>query len=74
MDAGMIRTEPQQRCLVCGDVEIVRPDGRGFPPDIAKRRLIKRCRESGHTCQPKYTAGFTLPSAPHWMEGMKNER
>lgn len=50
-------SEPQQRCEVCGDVEVVRPDGRGFPPDIAKRKLAKRCKAKGHTCQPTYTAG-----------------
>lgn len=50
-------SEPTQTCQVCGDVEVVRPDGRGFPPDIAKRRLAKRCREAGHKCEPKYLAG-----------------
>jgi len=28
--------QPLQRCEVCGDIEIVKPDGRGFPPDIAR--------------------------------------
>lgn len=51
-------SEPVQRCLVCGDYEIVHPDGRGFPPDIAKRKLAKRCKVNGHVCEPKYTAGF----------------
>lgn len=55
---------PQQECLLCGRVEIVRPDGRGFPPDIAKRRLIKRCRAEGCECQPKYTAGLIFSPAP----------
>jgi hypothetical protein len=50
--------EPTQTCQACGDVEVVRPDGRGFPPDIAKRRLAKRCKANGHTCDPKYRAGF----------------
>lgn len=34
-------------------------DGRGFPPDIAKRRLAKRCKEAGHTCKAQYLAGFS---------------
>lgn len=53
-------TEPNQRCEECGRVEIVTPDGRGFPPDIAKRRLAKRCRKSGHVSCPVYTAGVGL--------------
>jgi hypothetical protein len=53
-------TSPQQKCLECGDIEIVRPDGRGFPPDIAKRKLAKRCKEKGHDCRPQYTAGATI--------------
>lgn len=51
-------SEPTQTCQVCGDVEYVVPDGRGFPPDIAKRRLAKRCKENGHTCIPQYQAGI----------------
>lgn len=61
---------PAQHCLVCGDVEVVRPDGRGFPPDIAKRRLAKRCKTAGHTCEPEYTAGVIVGPAPR---GMTNE-
>ena len=52
---------PCQTCYVCGDYEIVRPDGRGFPPDIAKRRLAKRCKANGHKSEPIYTAGFYFP-------------
>ena len=51
-------SEPTQTCRVCGDVEVVRMDGRGFPPDIAKRKLAKRCREAGHRCDPQYLAGL----------------
>lgn len=51
-------SEPIQRCQTCGDYEIVRQDGRGFPPDIAKRRLAKRCKAAGHECDAKYTPGF----------------
>lgn len=53
-------SEPTQTCQVCGDFEVVHPDGRGFPPDIAKRRLITRCRAAGHICVPKYRAGMSV--------------
>lgn len=57
-------SEPTQTCRTCGDFEVVRPDGRGFPPDIAKRKLAKRCQAKGHKCDPTYTAGmaFGLPA------------
>jgi hypothetical protein len=48
---------PTQTCQACGRVEPVRQDGRGFPPDIAKRRLRKRCKEAGCACDPQYRAG-----------------
>lgn len=51
-------SEPTQTCQTCGDVEVVRPDGRGFPPDIAKRKLANRCKAAGHVCNPQYRAGF----------------
>ena len=51
---------PTQTCQVCGRTEAVRPDGRGFPPDIAKRRLQKRCKEAGCPCKPTYRAGFAF--------------
>jgi hypothetical protein len=53
-------TEPQQKCENCGRVEIVKADGRGFPPDIAKRKLAKRCAKAGHPSQPIYTAGMAI--------------
>lgn len=53
-------SEPTQTCTTCGDVESVRPDGRGFPPDIAKQRLAKRCQESGHLSTPAYRAGVRV--------------
>ena len=54
--------EPTQRCMVCGAVEVVRQmgNGRAFPPDVAKKRLIKRCAAEGHVCEPRYRAGFML--------------
>lgn len=51
---------PVQTCQVCGDSEQVVPDGRGFPPDIAKRRLVKRCKAAGHKCEPRYEAGLVI--------------
>ena len=56
----MVNYQPNYRCETCGDVEIVRPDGRGFPPDIAKRKLVKRCRKKGCACRPVYTAGIEI--------------
>lgn len=51
-------SHPIQQCMTCGAVEHVTPVSRGFPPDIAKRRLAKRCEAAGHTCDPRYTAGL----------------
>lgn len=53
-------SNPTQTCTTCGAVEIVRADGRGFPPDIAKRRLAKRCKAAGHDCTPRYLAGLIV--------------
>jgi hypothetical protein len=54
----MNSSEPTQTCTLCGDVVVVKHDGRGFPPDIAKRRLIKRCQVRGCASQPVYRAGL----------------
>lgn len=59
-----MNTQPTQTCQVCGDVEVVRPDGRGFPPDIAKRRLARRCKMKGHESEPRYLAGTTFSTRP----------
>lgn len=56
----VMSTGPIQTCMICGNVEAVRPDGRGFPPDIAKRRLKKRCKAVGCPCDPQYRAGLSL--------------
>ena len=61
-------TEPTQTCTTCGAVEIVRPDGRGFPPDIAKRKLAKRCKAAGHTSTPRYLAGLG-----EWKRNFENK-
>jgi len=52
-------SEPTQTCTICGTIEIVKPDGRGFPPDIARRKLAKRCKAAGHECAPKYMVGIS---------------
>lgn len=52
-------TEPVQTCQLCGRVETVTPDGRGFPPDIAKRRLRKRCNANACPSKPTYRAGVS---------------
>lgn len=53
-------SEPTQTCTICGDVEVVKHDGRGFPPNIALRRLAKRCKAKGHVCKAQYRAGVRL--------------
>ena len=50
--------EPRYTCGLCGYHVVVRQDGRGFPPDIAKRRLRKNCAERDCQCSPRYTAGI----------------
>jgi len=50
---------PTQTCGLCGRVVTVTWDGRGFPPDIAKRKLVKACKAEGCPCEPHYLAGFS---------------
>jgi hypothetical protein len=52
-------SQPTQTCTTCGRVEGVTPDGRGFPPDIAKRRLQKWCKAHGCPSTPTYRAGLS---------------
>lgn len=51
-------SEPTYACRLCGWTVTVRPDGRGFPPDIAKRKLKRLCKADGCECEPTYQAGF----------------
>lgn len=51
-------TAPTYSCRLCGRVVIVRRDGRGFPPDIAKRELMRLCKRDGCKCDPAYLAGM----------------
>lgn len=53
-------SEPTVTCELCGRRQVVRPDGRGFPPDIAKRKLKKICMANGCASRPAYRAGFVL--------------
>lgn len=52
-------SEPIQRCQLCGRVQTVRPDGRGFPPRIAARKLLRACNAAGCPCEPHYQAGIS---------------
>lgn len=54
---GTDMSNPQQTCELCGRVQPVVHDGRGFPPDIAKRKLAKFCKSNGCPSKPRYTAG-----------------
>lgn len=49
---------PTVTCQLCGRSRIVTPDGRGFPPDIAKRKLRRECAANGCACDPQYRAGI----------------
>lgn len=55
-----MNTSPRQTCHRCGQSVVVTPDGRGFPPDIAKRKLIRLCKANGCACDPRYTAGISF--------------
>jgi hypothetical protein len=52
--------DPTVTCDKCGRRAVVVPDGRGFPPDIAKRKLRKQCRAAGCDGEPQYRAGIML--------------
>ena len=49
---------PTQHCRVCGRVVAVDIYAKGFPPDAAKRKLMKLCQKDGHTADPQYIAGL----------------
>ena len=51
-------SEPIVTCDKCSAHLVVVPDGRGFPPDIAKRKLRKQCRAKGCAGEPQYQAGL----------------
>jgi len=60
-------SEPTVTCDKCGRQQVVHPDGRGFPPDIAKRKLRKACRANGCDGEPQYRAGLLIGQRPRGM-------
>ena len=53
-------SSPIVYCTVCGTVMGVKQDGRGFPPDIAKRKLAKACENiREHEAVIEYRAGLS---------------
>lgn len=64
-DAARLRmAEPTQTCLLCNRVVTVVPSGRGFPPDVAARKLAKICAAAGHVSRPQYRAGLVVGVRP----------
>ena len=61
-------SEPMVICDTCRDFIIVKPDGRGFPPDIYKRKLIKKCRAKGCNGNPEYRAGVVIGARVRGMD------
>lgn len=53
-------SEPTVTCQTCFSKVTVEPAGRGFPPDVAKRKLAKVCKAKGHESDPKYRAGVRI--------------
>lgn len=52
--------EPTITCVLCGNVEVVHLTGRGYPPEMARKRLKARCKADGCPCQAQYLAGVRL--------------
>lgn len=48
---------PTQQCTTCGRVVEVKYFARGFPPDVAKRVLVRLCKADGHEATTAYRAG-----------------
>jgi len=59
-----IGPEPTVTCDQCGRRIVVVQSGRGFPPDIAKRKLRKACRTDGCQGEPQYRAGILIGPRP----------
>jgi hypothetical protein len=57
-------SEPTVTCGLCSRQLAVRPTGRGFPPDVAKRKLKKACNANGCPCEPAYRAGVLIGPRP----------
>jgi hypothetical protein len=65
---GAPADEPTVTCRLCGRWLIVVPDGRGFPPGIAKRKLARTCSANGCASDPVYRAGVAIRSRPDGQE------
>lgn len=49
---------PTYHCGLCQRTVEVKPGGRGFPPDRARKRLFALCEAAGCPCEPRYVAGI----------------
>jgi hypothetical protein len=58
-------------CKTCGTVMAVKPDGRGFPPSIAQRKLAKSCKSRDCDFRIDYRAGMSQDLID-LLEGMRN--
>ena len=60
-----MRAVPTVTCDTCGRSIPVVPDGRGFPPDIARRKLRRLCAAAGCTDpRPRYFVGVSSAEGP----------
>lgn len=57
---GGMNSDPTVTCDKCGTQMVVSPYVRGFPPDVAKRKLRKACRAKGCDGEPQYMAGIII--------------
>lgn len=61
--------EPEVICEECLVSVLVDYTMGEFPPDVAKKKLLKICKEKGHISKPKYKAGRGPMSK---VEGQEN--
>lgn len=61
-----------QTCTTCGRRQEVTPDGRGFPPDIAKRKLARACKAAGCPSTQVYRAGVS-PELERLLEAARKD-
>jgi hypothetical protein len=59
-----IGPEPTVTCDQCGRRAVVQPTGRDFPPDVARNKLRKACRNAGCNGEPQYRAGLLIDTRP----------
>lgn len=58
------REEPTQTCKLCQRQVVVEQTGRGFPPDVAARKLKRLCEADGCPSEPVYRAGIIIGPRP----------